>query len=398
MNGSFHDSVGNNSGYTLKKRIKILTVIRHPTGGERTYLKYTYNRLDKTKYHFTVLTINAEEINQLKQDLKGLSTEFIEVAKFDFSFLSKLFKLLSSRDVDLIHSQGFACGVLSSFSNLFFGVSHIITLHGTFDDKTFSDRFIFLKKRIILFLLSRADFINVVSEDAKANLVEYFPGIRKYPSKIVVIENGIDVEFFNEELKDQKRISEIQGIDKETIIIGYLGRYMPEKGFPVLIDAIEILSQSPEPIKNLKVLALGWGAFIREYQALIREKALERYFVFIEFQPDVRCILRQIHVLAIPSLREAFGLVAIEALVSGAPIIASDCVGLREVLRDTPARLVRAGDARELANAIMDKRTTPGKEESMSFIPEAVKRFDVRVTAAKLDSLFEKAIYRRHDC
>ncbi len=97
---------------------------------------------------------------------------------------------------------------------------------------------------------------------------------------------------------------------------------------------------------------MGWGAFIREYQAYIREKGLTEYFVFIEFQSDVRWILRQINLLAIPSFREAFGLVAVEGLVSGTPIIASNCIGLREVLKDTPARTFETGNSNALASDI----------------------------------------------
>ncbi|TAK05931.1 MAG: glycosyltransferase family 1 protein [Candidatus Manganitrophaceae bacterium] len=376
---------------SLGEKKKIVTVIRHPTGGERTYLKYTYKRLDRNKYHFIVLTIRAEEIGQLKQDLKELSSEFVEMEKFNLSFFYRLFRMLFKREAHLIHSQGYACGVLSSFLNLFFRVPHVITFHGTFDSQAFRGRFAFIRKKIIQFLLSRADYINVVSEDAKANLIEYFPGMRRHLPKIVVIENGIDVGFFREELKGQKKLSEIKGIDEDSFVIGYLGRYMPEKGFPVLIDAIERLAKTPAPIKNLKVLALGWGSFIREYQALIKEKGLADHFVFIEFQPDVRWILRQIDVLVIPSLREAFGLVALEGLVSGTPIIASDCVGLREVLRGTPARMVKAGDPKDLANAILDMRANPERERFIRFIPEVVKRFDVGVTAEKLDVLFQRA-------
>lgn len=387
-----NESIINRSGKYLNKRIRIVTVVRHPTGGERTYLRYTYNRLDRDKYHFTILIVRAEEINQIKLDLKGLSSEFIEVDKFDLSFILQLLKLLLKRNVDLIHSQGYACGILSSFLNLFFGVPHIVTFHGTFDEKAFSSRFSSIKKKIILFLLSRANFINLVSEDAKINLIEHFPGMKKYLSKLVVIENGIDVDFFREELKGQKKISDIQGIDSETFVLGYLGRYMPEKGFPVLIDAIEILSKSSESVKNMKVLALGWGAYIREYQQMIRERGLEGYFVFIEFQPDVRWILRGIDALVIPSLREAFGLIAVEGLVSGTPIIASDCVGLREVFRGTPARLVRAGDPKDLANAIVEKMRNSSREASQNYIPEAMKRFDVRGAAEKLDALFERAV------
>src|SRR5436309_9717640 len=118
------------------KKMRIMTVIRHPTGGVRTYLKYTYNHLDSSKYHFTLLTAKAEEIEQLKADLKGLSPEFVEVNGFDLSFVRWLFILLWRRDVDVIHSHGYTCGVLVSFVNSLFGIPHIVTFHGTFEDTT----------------------------------------------------------------------------------------------------------------------------------------------------------------------------------------------------------------------------------------------------------------------
>ena len=372
------------------KKIRVLTVIRHSTGGLRTYLKYTYNCLDRKKYHFTVLLVRAEEIEQVKADLHDLCPEFVEVESFEFPFVRGLLESFWGREVDIIHSQGYSCGVLVSLLNLMFGIPHIITLHGTFDEAVFRGRYASLKRRIIAFLLSRADAVNVVSEDAKVNLLEYFPRFTRCLSKIVVIENGIDVDWFRENVRPQKRLTDIEGIEEDSIVIGYLGRYMPEKGFPVLIDAIERLERSEEAIKkNLKVLALGWGAYIREYQALISGKALNKFFVFIEFQPDVRWVLRQIDVLVIPSLREAFPLIAAEGLVCGAPIIASDCIGLREALRGTPARLVKAGEPRELADAIIDMMRHPKKQEAKDFISVAINRFDVKITAGKLDSLFE---------
>jgi glycosyltransferase involved in cell wall biosynthesis len=274
---------------------------------------------------------------------------------------------------------------------MMFRVPHVITFHGTFDDKTFQGRFVSVRKALIRFLLLRATVLNVVSEDAKSNLIEHFPAMRRHSSRIVVIANGIDVDFFTEEPPNQRGLSDIKGIDTDTFVIGYLGRYMPEKGFPVLIDAIELLVKSPGFSERIRVLALGWGSFIREYQALIRAKEIERCFVFIEFQPDIRWILRQVGVLVIPSLREAFGLIAVEGLVTGTPIIASDCVGLREITRNTPTRMVTAGDANELAKAIMERFIDPRKVEAKAFVHEATKRFDVRATAAALDGLFERA-------
>ena len=48
--------------------------------------------------------------------------------------------------------------------------------------------------------------------------------------------------------------------------------------------------------------------------------------------------------LAVPSLWEALPLLPMEAMVAGVPVLGTDCIGLREVLRDTPSRVVRAGE------------------------------------------------------
>ena len=207
-----------------------------------------------------------------------------------------------------------------------------------------------------------------------------------------MIRNGIDTESFCTGEIEVRRLQEFKGIEADSFVLGYLGRYMPEKGFPVLIRALELLKQWGELPTNLRVLGLGWGAFIREYQAEIGRKALSRYFVFAPFQADVRWVLRQLDLLVIPSLREAFPLVPVEGLVSGTPILASDCMGLREVLKDSPASVSRAGNAQELARAILEKYENPQKKEAEAYVEEARRRFDSRVTALELDKLFDQIV------
>lgn len=378
----------------MNRMVTILTVIRYPIGGIRTYLKYMYGNLDKGRYSFVILTAPNAETKIIKEDLGDLSTEITEVKgrSFLLSFGYQIFKMLLGKNIDIIHSQGASSGVIVSVINIFFRVPHIITLHETFEENMIKGRFRVLKKKVISYLFSKASFLNTVSNDAKINFVGMFPELEKCMAKIVVIKNGVDTAYFNETLSNHKCIYDINGICKDTFVIGYLGRYMPEKGFLVLVDAIDILSSKNNKIR---VLALGWGAFIREYQAYIREKGLTDYFVFIEFQSDVRWILRQINLLAIPSFREAFGLVAVEGLVSGTPIVASDCIGLREVLKDTPARMFETGNSNSLADAIIEFIKIPKKKESLIFSSIAKERFDVKGAARKLELLFESALKKR---
>ena len=380
--------------------MRILIPIRHPIGGIRTYLRYTYGQFNSKNYDVVIVYPqeyeNEKDVNRISADLRNLGPSVVVTKnKYPlFSLFLTILRLLINDDFDIIHSQGSTCGIIVSAINMLFRKPHIITFHETFDELSTFGKLSFFKRKIISFLFSRADFLNVVSNDAESNLLKVFPDLVKRSQQIIIIPNGIDTEYFLEELKVEKSIFEIKGIEKNTFVLGYLGRYMPEKGFLILADAIDILDKNNRGSKNLRVLALGWGAFIREYQAYIREKGLADYFVFIEFQSDVRWILRQVNLLAVPSMREAFGLVAIEGLVCGTPIVASDCIGLREVLKGTPARMIKAGDSQDLAEKISEIKEDYliVKREFVEFVPKAVKMFDSKESAAKLDRLIRQTV------
>ncbi len=61
--------------------------------------------------------------------------------------------------------------------------------------------------------------------------------------------------------------------DPGFFYIGYFGRYMPEKGFPHLIETVDILVNQRN-IRNIRILSVGgFGEFIREYQKEIKKRA-----------------------------------------------------------------------------------------------------------------------------
>jgi glycosyltransferase involved in cell wall biosynthesis len=105
---------------------------------------------------------------------------------------------------------------------------------------------------------------------------------------------------------------------------------------------------------------------------------------------DVRPLLRQLDLLAVPSLWEASPLLPMEAMTAGVPVLGTDCIGLREVLRDTPSRVVRAGDEEELARGLRAALANPWTELARDFAPFARARFDNRPSARMLVDLLGK--------
>ncbi len=147
----------------------------------------------------------------------------------------------------------------------------------------------------------------------------------------------------------------------------------------------------------MKVVSVGgFGGFIREYKKEISARGLSDYFLFLGFFNNISPILGMVDALVIPSLSEACPLVPMEALVSGCPVIAYSCIGLREVLDKSPAIMGPAGDRIELAKNIIKIKDNYEdiKERFEDYIPEARKRYDAAMTAKQLEILFNSFLQR----
>jgi glycosyltransferase involved in cell wall biosynthesis len=379
--------------------MRILTVIRHPVGGIRTYLEYVYGYLEAGKHDFIILTVEEREASLIKASLAGHQVDLVQVPDkhFTTSMIHMIALLLRRKQIDLIHSQGFTAGVLAGLANLIPRKPHIITLHETLSDDRFLPPFGFLRKRILALMLERADRIHCVSRDAVANLLSMMPWLAGQAGKLKVISHGIRIERFSELETPTTNLREELGVGDGKFLFGFLGRFMPDKGFAQLVEAAEELSKDPVLAESFKIVAVNDGSFIREYKTLIKKKGLEYCFSFHGFVPDVGGILHCLDAAVMPSLREACGLLAMEALVCGCPVIGTDCIGLREVLADTPAVIAKAGDSHALADALRAfmRNSSEVKRKTEEYSFTAKNRFDGRKTAEELESLFLEVIEQR---
>ncbi len=164
---------------------------------------------------------------------------------------------------------------------------------------------------------------------------------------------------------------------------------MAQKGFRFLVDAIELLRQEQLPKKPI-VMTFGDGCFASQEKIKIKERGLEEHFFFMPFAPNVASTMKGLDVIAMPSLWEACPLQPMEALVCGTPFIGTDCVGLHEVLQDTPASIVPKKDASALANAIASEIRESRKNIFTKFQNEAARRFNVLKTRNSIFQLYEE--------
>jgi len=141
-------------------------------------------------------------------------------------------------------------------------------------------------------------------------------------------------------------------------------------------------------------LALNLSTSIPDRIILIRSAclALSDYFRFLPFVKDISSVLLQLDGVVMPSRWETAPLLPLEVLVSGVPLLASDCIGLKEAVNNTPTFHFHSDDAVDLATTIRNWLANQRKDEFGNFTKEAAERYDVKKTAAGLQTLYKSIL------
>ena len=144
-------------------------------------------------------------------------------------------------------------------------------------------------------------------------------------SKLRVIPNGVELENI------QSGINQISQREDDGKTIVFLGRLVPEKGVQVLISALPAIIRA---VGEVRLVIAGKGPYQEELKQLAVEFGVSEQVDFIGFVNDEsrNRLLNRATVAVFPSLYEPFGIVALEAMAAGVPVIVSDTGGLRDII------------------------------------------------------------------
>jgi glycosyltransferase involved in cell wall biosynthesis len=204
------------------------------------------------------------------------------------------------------------------------------------------------------FALSNLAKAVAVSSAVEANLQKIFP-----PQKVALVPNGIEIERWASadggKLRELFRSS--HGISPEAIVIGTIGELIELKGQrDFVLAAREIAAKFPAA----HFIVVGKDnsykkEFRRELIRLVKIFDLENRFLFLDWVEDTAEFFHAADVYVSASHSESFGLAILEAMASGAAIVAAETEGARELLSDGySARIVPVKDAFRLSEAVGD--------------------------------------------
>jgi phosphatidylinositol alpha-mannosyltransferase len=203
---------------------------------------------------------------------------------------------------------------------------------------------------------SRLDGRIAVSEVVQGYLMPDFPGDYR------IIPNGIDLERFS-----APALQPIEQFDDGKLNILFVGRLEKRKGFRYLLRAFAQIKKA-FPETRLMVV----GAYDKEDKAPFvlytrQHRLRDVRFIGLVSEDDLPRYYRTCHVFCAPSTGfESFGLILLEAMAAGRPIVASDIDGYRGVLEDgQEGLLVQPEDERCLADALVRLLQDPALRERM---------------------------------
>jgi glycosyltransferase involved in cell wall biosynthesis len=257
-----------------------------------------------------------------------------------------LFRFFSSR-VCLIHSNFVGVGLLAVFSNFLFKIPFLLTLHGFPEPRSTSSLFYKIKysleKKLMNFVCTRASAIVVVSRFEKELLLSNF-GLNSE-----VIYHGIDLSTI--QIFDKKQAKKEIGCKETDFVVLFVGKLIPNKDPLTLVESIKNIASSRE---DFKLIIVGTGELEEKIRRKVEKMNIEynvKFFGYITKNYLNKCYSAA-DLFILPSINEPFGIVLLEAMAFGCPIIASNSGACPEVIDDC-GLLFKQGDYKDLEQKIL---------------------------------------------
>lgn len=237
-------------------------------------------------------------------------------------YVFRIYRIIRERQIELLHANTLKTAIMAGIVAKFTGVPLIWHVRDFLPLGMF---------RPILVKVAHLLADSVIVNSAATGEMFQKQGARKS----VVVHNAIDSSRLSVKSGGNDLGREL-GINPNVQVIGTIGRIHPEKGLEYLIEALTIVRKE---IPQIRLLVVGEAhngdtAYARQIIDLVKRHELTDQVAFLGFRRDITEVLSTIDLLVVPALREPFGLVILEAMAWGKPVVATRAGGIPEIVVD----------------------------------------------------------------
>lgn len=322
------------------KKILVITNM-YPTQNHKSFGIFIKNQVEALRKRG--LHIDVSAITNPKSGKVNVITKYSAWMLHTFFLL-----LVKGKSYQLVHAHyTFPSGFLAILFKKLFGCRMVVTAHGGDIDKMArkSDRLFQLTKKI----LHTADHVIAVGEELREKIVDEF----SVPAeKVSIINMGVNREIFKPYGKRKTR--EELGISAEEKVILFVGNILEQKGVLQLVDAFTAIRGQDDRV-TLRIIGAEKDYFFKKkLDEMIAEGNLQEsvQFLGVMEQREIARWMCAADCLVLPSHIEGFGLVALEAMACGTPVVGSDAGGLKYLLQDGAGITVPVKNSQELAHSL----------------------------------------------
>jgi glycosyltransferase involved in cell wall biosynthesis len=274
---------------------------------------------------------------------KGIRIHRSHIVKpADVRWLLYLRRIIHLERPDLIHvhlNHSGSCRFVF-FANFGTGIPLIATEHDPFSLQFF--------KKIVKFLTLKLTTATITLSQANYRFLQKEYGIPK--TKLRLIHNGI---------KDTQEAPATARIDRDCVVFGGIMELHERKGPDILLRAF---AQVHAKFPNTKLFIAGTGEMRRELNELVKELGIGRDVQLFGWIRDINRFLDDIDIFVLPSRREAFGLVILEAFARKKPVVATETGGIPDIIVNNVSGILVPPDdigalAQEMEVLLKDKKT-----------------------------------------
>lgn len=320
------------------------------------------HRLIKDGHEVTVVTYRDGNVPYFEDD-GGVKVHRVDnfmiapnnfvdwIMQLNFNMIAKTGEIIAKEgNFDVIHAHDWLVAYAAKTLKSAYNTTLVSTIHATEAGRNSGihselNRYINDTEWMLTYESSEV----IVNSNAMKNELQRLFGLPF--EKINVVPNGVSINNFNNVYRDydfRRRFA----ADNEKIIL-FMGRLVYEKGIQHLIAAMpKILAN----YHDAKLVVCGKGGMIDELRASVDALGISDkvYFAGYLASKDVQKMYKCADISVFPSTYEPFGIVALEAMLSGTPVVVSDVGGLNEIVEHgVDGMKSYAGNPNSLADSIL---------------------------------------------